>query len=168
MSVKENALSQIMQLMKSNRISAKEVSDEYHWYETSGGQFDLCCVVEGNKSERVQFDFAVENNLKVIGIYPGLSQSYLLVDEENEVPRSEVVDNILPTLKFWEIVYRRRNQINAVLAKLGKKPINGYYHAQDGTQCWVVKMEDDDDCVMKCDFFDKNYRAKVRYCKLTV
>ena len=111
--MKQQIIKQITKLMRQHEISIKDLKKIID----SADNFDLLCEVNG-KFVRLPFEDGYEK--KIIGIFHSRhSNMFLYVDETPETLRDEANEFKIPTVRYWEEIFKVKDELNNTLVSLG-------------------------------------------------
>ena len=159
MRMKQQIIKKIVELMKKNKININEVEAALK----REIQFDLACEVNG---KIVRFPFDIGFSEKVIGIFPNKrSNIFLYVEETKETHRKDANEFKIPTMIFWEEVFKVKDELNDALLSIGFQEIEGCYYARSSylpATNWIVAFKEGLSH-LATDFYDTDETAKIRY-----
>lgn len=157
--MKQKVIREITKLMHQHEISINDL--EIIMNTTT--KFDLLCEVNGNLV-RLPFDKGV--NEKIIGIFHSKhSNMFLYVNETSESLRVEANEFKIPTIRYWEDIFKIKEELNNTLINLGFDEIDGRYFARSMhlTQAnWIVRFSKNLDRLTS-DYYENRETAKIRY-----
>ena len=158
--MKQEIISQIIQLMDKNGITAKDIIVAVS--NKRKAEMDLLCLVNGKK---VRLPFEKGKKETVLGIFPFKSNVYLYAEETGEVIRTGAIEERIPTYDFFRELYVIKKELNEVLEELGLAPIEGAYFVEPiaclQRPSWIVAI---DEKGFSSDYYDNDVKAKIRYC----
>ncbi len=165
---------EIVAMMKNHDISLSDIENELKSQDNldenqANRKFDLCCIVNC-KVSRVSYDFAVNNNLIIVGIFLDSSPYYILADENTNIKRIDASTEFLPSIDDWKRINKLRKQLNEILKSFGKPEICGDYYARSnqpeygGLHNWIVSIKNSNSDELPHNYFNMDCLAKTRYC----
>ena len=126
--MKKEKIKQILQIMEEHNISINEIVQQRDAWEKA--KFDLLCCIQG-EYKRIRYD--IGKHLNPIGIFPTLSNAYLLIGERDYRHRSCANESRLIPKHFWAEIFTVINSLNKALEELEDQKLDGdYFVKQDG------------------------------------
>ena len=172
---KEKSLKRIHKLTRKKSPSSKKLSKRLQAHEIAirtlkfcelGDEFDLLCVVDGQKK---RLPFSTGRQLSPIAIFPFAHDAhYIELDEqENKKHTDKDVDNSrLLDREFCEHVYKIKDRINLYLQALNKPLLQGGYLAESNYMHgsgWIIGFDDNEFNTLASDYYGGNLPEKLRY-----
>lgn len=136
----ETIIDDIIQIMKQNSIFCNDITSrmrkltnfEIHKRDDRNkAPFDLLCEI-GGVYRRVPFD--IGKRYEVLGLFPTLSDEYILV-EQGDCRTRMVNEYRIAPLGLFEKINKNLKEINEILMCLNKKKIEGFYFINKYDKC---------------------------------
>ena len=131
--------------------------------ETKPYMYDLLCVVDGKKV-RLSYDDGCFR--KIYGIFPFKdSPLYLHAIETCYTTRFGANENKIPSIEFWQDLFKIKDDFNKVLGNLGLSILDNCYFATSShlpSANWVVYFYAKSN-ELRTDYFGSLKEAKIRY-----
>ena len=126
---KKDELHQECQVLERKEAEQSKDCPDIEKYLSARCKYDLLVKFQG-RYLRVHFDKETVKDLLCIGIFPFAESSYYLKLEEScECTRFNLKEDGIPTLSFWERLYRIKDELNEKLAIIGAPILEGCYFA---------------------------------------
>lgn len=126
---KKDEQPQECQVLKRKEAEQSKDCPDIEKYLSARCAYDLLVNFQG-RYLRVHFDKETAKDLPCIGIFPFAESSYYLrLEESCECNRFNLREDGIPSLSFWERVYRIKDELNEKLAIIGVPILEGPYFA---------------------------------------
>ena len=158
--MKNEVINNIIDLMKKNDISLRDIAIVMS--DRRRATMDLLCEINGKK---FRLPFNEGKNEKVIGVFPFSCNTYLSVEETQEVTRMGANESKIPTFDFFRELFVVIDELNDTLSRLKLPIVEGVYFAEPTKTLtdpyWVIGI---DERGFTSDYYGSDVTAKIRYC----